>query len=92
MLNEPTMNKLYEMKLNGMAEAYQEQRGGRSTADLSFDERFAMLVERQWLWKENRALATRLTYARLKQSAAIEDLDIDGRRVRIAVRRHEPAG
>jgi DNA replication protein DnaC len=43
--------------------------------DLSFEERFAMLVERQWLWKENRSLATRLLYAGLKQSAAIEDLD-----------------
>jgi len=34
-----------------------------------------MLVERQWIWKENRALATRLSYAGLKQPAAIEDLD-----------------
>lgn len=75
MLNEPTMTKLYEMKLNGMAEAYDEQRASSTITDLSFEERFAMLVERQWLWKENRSLATRLTYAGLKQSAAIEDLD-----------------
>jgi DNA replication protein DnaC len=75
MLNEPTMTKLYELKLNGMAEAYQEQRISSTIADLSFEERFSMLVERQWIWKENRALATRLTYAGLKQSAAIEDLD-----------------
>jgi len=75
MLNEPTMTKLYEMKLNGMAEAYQEQRVSSTITDLSFDERFAMLVERQWIWKENRSLSTRLTYAGLKQPAAIEDLD-----------------
>lgn len=75
MLNEPTMSKLYEMKLNGMAEAYEEQRISSTIADLSFDERLAMLVERQWIWKENRALHRRLTYAGLKQSAAVEDLD-----------------
>jgi len=75
MLNEPTMTKLYDMKLNGMAEAYQEQRASSSIGELSFDERFTMLVERQWIWKENRALTTRLKYAGLKQQAAIEDLD-----------------
>ena len=53
MLNEPTLTKLCEMKLNGMAEAYEEQRASSTIMDLSFEERFAMLVERQWLWKEN---------------------------------------
>jgi hypothetical protein len=75
MLAEPTKTKLYAMKLNGMAEAYEEQRAQARSAELSFDERFGLLVERQWLWKENRALATRLTHARLKQPACIEDLD-----------------
>jgi len=80
MLNEPTMSKLYEMKLNGMAEAYEEQRAQSSLSDLSFEERFAMLVERQWIWKENRALARRLAHAKLKQPACIEDLDFRAKR------------
>jgi DNA replication protein DnaC len=75
MLIEPTKTKLYAMKLNGMAEAYDEQRTQSSMTDLGFEERFGMLVDRQWLWKENRSLVTRLSYARLKQSACIEDLD-----------------
>ena len=75
MLNEPTMQKLYAMKLNGLAEAYEEQRRQTKMASLSFDERFAMLVELQWLWKENRALATRLRQATLKEQACIEDID-----------------
>jgi DNA replication protein DnaC len=75
MLNEQTKTKLYEMKLNGMAEAYEEQCAQSRIADLSFEERFAMLVERQWIWKENRALTRRLSYAKLKQPACIEDLD-----------------
>jgi DNA replication protein DnaC len=41
----------------------------------SFEDRLALLVERQWLWKENRALATRLKYARLRQPACLEDID-----------------
>lgn len=69
------MEKLYAMKLNGLAQAYEEQHQQPQSADLSFDERLALLVERQWIWKENRALATRLTYARLKQSGCVEDID-----------------
>lgn len=75
MLIEPTQTKLLAMKLNGMAEAYQEQRTQPRISDLDFDERFALLVERQWLWKQNRALATRLAFARLRQSACIEAID-----------------
>lgn len=86
MLNEQTQHKLLTMKLNGMAEAYAEQRTQPRIGGLSFDERFGLLVERQWLWKENRALATRLTYAQLKQPACVEDLDYgDGRGLKRAV-------
>ena len=58
MLNEPTLTKLLALKLNGMVEALEEQRKSTQTASLSFEERLALLVERQWLWKENRALTT----------------------------------
>lgn len=75
MLNEQTMSKLLAMKLNGMAEAYEEQRVQARMADLSFEERLALLVERQWLWKENRSLAARLIYAQLKEKACLEDVD-----------------
>jgi DNA replication protein DnaC len=75
MRNEQTMSKLHALKLNGMAEAYEEQRRQARMDDLSFEERLALLVERQWLWKENRALATRLAYAQFKMSACVEDLD-----------------
>jgi len=48
------------------------------TADmsqLSFEERFALLVDQQWRWKENRALARRLRSAKLKERGSIEDID-----------------
>ena len=75
MLPEQTMEKLYAMKLNGVAEAWEEQRQQPHSTDLNFDDRLALLVERQWISKENRALATRLKYARLRQTACLEDVD-----------------
>ena len=75
MLNEPTIAKLLAMKLNGMVEALEEQRKSAQTTSLSFEERLALLVERQWLWKENRAMATRLQFAKLRQLACLEDID-----------------
>jgi len=75
MLHEPTMHKLFAMKLNGMAKAYEEQLQQSQMGELSFEDRFSLLVERQWIWKENRALSTRLKYAGLKLDATIEDID-----------------
>lgn len=75
MLNQPTIEKLYAMKLNGMADSFRTQLESSDLSQLSFEERFAMLVDQQWLWKENRALARRLQLARLKERAAIEDID-----------------
>lgn len=75
MLNEPTITKLLAMKLNGMVEALEEQNRSAQTVALDFNDRFSMLVERQWLWKHNRAVATRLKFAKLRQDACLEDID-----------------
>jgi DNA replication protein DnaC len=75
MLNQPTIEKLHAMKLHGMADAFRAQLETTDTSQLNFEERFAMLVDQQWLWKENRALARRLRSARLKERGVIEDID-----------------
>ena len=75
MLNQPTIEKLHTMKLHGMADAFRAQLETTDTSQLSFEERFAMLVDQQWLWKENRALARRLQLAKLKERGVIEDID-----------------
>ena len=80
MLNEQTMEKLYAMKLNGMAEALQQQRALPDALELSFEERFSLLVDRQWTWKENRRLRRVLANARLKINACIEDIDYRNKR------------
>ena len=75
MLPHPTLEKLRALRLDGMAQALEEQRSQSDITQLDFEGRLALLVERQWLWKENRALATRLQYAQLKIAAALEDID-----------------
>ena len=75
MLREQTFEKLYKLKLHGMAQALEEQLKQPETASLSFEERLAMLVDAQWIWRENQAIATRLRNARLKQQASIEDIN-----------------
>ena len=75
MLNQPTMERLQAMKLYGMAEAFREQYESTDSSQLSFEERFGLLVDRQWSWKENRALTRRLQMAKFKERGVIEDID-----------------
>jgi len=75
MLNHQTMEKLTVLRLEGMAQALEEQRRQADISQLDFEERFGLLVERQWLWRENRALAARLHHAQLKVAASLEDID-----------------
>jgi DNA replication protein DnaC len=75
MLNEQTIEKLYAMKLNGLAEAFREQMQQPDLNDLSFEERFALLVDRQWTWKEDRRMKRLLSNAKLKINGCIEDID-----------------
>ena len=75
MLNEPTIEKLQTMKLYGMADAFRAQLETTESHQLGFEERFGLLVDQQWLWKQNRALQRRLQVAKLKQRAVIEDIN-----------------
>lgn len=75
MLAEQTREKLLAMKLNGMAEALDEQRRQSAISELDFEDRFGLLVERQWIWKQDRALAARLAYAGFKMPACLEDIN-----------------
>ena len=52
MLNEQTFEKLYAMKLVGMAEALKDQMDKTDMDGLAFEERFAMLVDAQQLFQE----------------------------------------
>ena len=75
MLSSPTIQKLQALGLNGMIQALEEQRSQSGIAELDFEARLALLVERQCLWKSNRALVARLKQAQLKIAATLEDID-----------------
>ena len=75
MLNHPTLDKLTELRLSGMHEALCEQQSMPDIEELDFEERLGLLVDRELTAREDRRLKTRLRNARLRQQAAIEDLD-----------------
>src|SRR3954453_2411948 len=75
MLNQATTDKLITMRLRGMAEALREQQESADAQRLSFEERLGMLIDRQWNWRENRALDRRLRNGRLNGTACVEDID-----------------
>jgi DNA replication protein DnaC len=74
-MREQTFERLYSLKLHGMAQALEEQLKDAAAASLGFEERLARLVDSQWLWRENRAMATRLRKARLKVPASMEEIN-----------------
>jgi DNA replication protein DnaC len=75
MLIKPTQERLRAMRLSGMAEAFATQMEDTSAAQLSFEERFSLMVDHEWLARQNRALQRRLKEARLGQQACLEDID-----------------
>ena len=75
MLEQPMIEKLLSMRLQGMADALKAQEQDSGVRDLSFVERLSLLVDQQWNWRENQALARRLKSAKLRHSACIEDID-----------------
>lgn len=75
MLNQQTIEKLCAMRLRGMADAFRDQQQDTDAQRLSFEERLGLLIDRQWNWRENRALDRRLRNARLQGGACVEDID-----------------
>ncbi len=75
MLEQPMMDKLAAMRLHGMMESLQQQQKDAGIGELSFLERLAMLVDHQWNWRQNQALARRLQAAKLRGHACVEDID-----------------
>ena len=74
-MTEPTIEKLCAMRLRGMAEAFAQQQQDANIHSLSFEERLGLLIDRQWNWRQNRALDRRLRNGRLQGPACIEDID-----------------
>jgi DNA replication protein DnaC len=81
MLTYPTIEKLKTLKLEAMAAAFTAQQQDVSFSGLSFDERLGLLVDAEWLSRENKRLGRALKEAKLRlSSACLEDIDYAARR------------
>jgi DNA replication protein DnaC len=76
MLNQPTIEKLNALRLSVMAEAWLSQAKNAQTATLSFDERFGLIVDAEYLARDNRRIDRLLRDAQLRYpTACVEDIE-----------------
>jgi DNA replication protein DnaC len=81
MLRNPTIEKLHELRLSGMATALAEQQGLADIEAMGFHERLGLLVEREASVRESRQTSARLRRAKLKFPDSVPE-DIDYRSAR----------
>lgn len=80
MVNQ-TLEKLIDMRLGVMVSEYRRQLELPAMNALSFDERLAMLVDAQWLARQENKLNRLIKAANLREGAAcLENIDYDSRR------------
>lgn len=76
MMNGATLNKLHDMRLSAMAEAYRQQLSDPAIATLEFEERFGLLVDAEWSRRKSNRLNKLIRKADLQHSsAAIENIE-----------------
>jgi DNA replication protein DnaC len=76
MLTNPTIETLKSLKLHGMLEALEEQQQTPTVHALSFEERIALIVDRERLHRDNQRRTRLLRGAHLKVAeASIEDIN-----------------
>lgn len=76
MLIEQTIEKLIAMRLRSMANAVRDRLARPDHADLSFSEMFGLIVDDEWIARENRNMDRRMAKACFKdKGACIEGID-----------------
>lgn len=76
MLDQMTINKLHEMKLSAMAEAFHNQTHDQAFAGLSFEERFGLIVDIEWAKRKNNRLTRLIRQAGFSDpNACIENIE-----------------
>lgn len=80
MLVNATLEKLKNLKLSGMALAYEEQRATPDVHSISFDDRLGLIVDREETVRYDRRFQKRMKSARLREQACLEDIDYGAKR------------
>ena len=80
MLSQPTIDKLHEMRLEPMIQAWEMLDRDESARALPFEDKFGLLVDRLYDRRQNVALDRRLRSAKLRTTATVENIDFRGAR------------
>ena len=76
MINESTFNKMIEMRLTAMADAYRMQINDNSLNELSFQERMGLLIDIEYRSRKNNRLKRLIKKASFDQpQACIADIN-----------------
>lgn len=75
MLHHPTLDKLHQLRLTGMAKALVHLAESTEAQALTFDERLGLLLDHEATFRDGKRLAARLKIAQLRQTACLEDID-----------------
>ncbi|MDP2731034.1 MAG: IS21-like element helper ATPase IstB [Dehalococcoidales bacterium] len=75
MLNQQTVSILHSLRLTGMARSFEERLSDPKYAELSHAEFVGLLVQDEKTYRDNRRLRRLLKKAKLRQEAALEDID-----------------
>lgn len=70
MLNEPTLERLKTLRLEGLLAAWAEQQKSAEIGALGFDERLGMLVDAEWTYRENKRVGRLLREAKRRLTEA----------------------
>jgi DNA replication protein DnaC len=74
MMDEQTHQKLLEMKLSAMADAFLELNREAPGHQRSFGEKVGYMIDAEWTSRENRRLSRLLRAAKLTSDASLEDV------------------
>ncbi|WP_144462995.1 IS21-like element helper ATPase IstB [Siminovitchia fortis] len=76
MTKETTLTKLTEMRMSAMAETFQEQLRNPEYQEMTFEDRFGLLVDMEWSRRQNNKLERLIKSAQLSNNqASIEDIE-----------------
>jgi len=79
MLNNATLNQLHDLRLPAMAAGFKQQQTQIDITPLTFEERFGMLVEAEWLSRRNNRINRLIRQAGFRFPAFLEDIDYSGK-------------
>jgi DNA replication protein DnaC len=75
MLTQPLIQQLQQLRLNGMAQALEQQTSLADDPLRSFEDRLGLMIQNEFTERASHRLAQRLRWAKLPQNACLEDLD-----------------